>query len=49
MPTLLTSTFGPTTGLWILLLAKGGGDTNVSAEPWVAALAQPRRHLRRRT
>jgi len=32
---LLTSTFGPTTGLWILLLAKGGGDTNVSAEPWV--------------
>ncbi len=33
--TALTSTFGPTTGLWILLLAKGGGDTNVSAEPWV--------------
>jgi DNA polymerase IV len=33
--TLLTSTFGPTTGLWILLLAKGGGDTDVSAEPWV--------------
>src|SRR3954463_2383790 len=33
---LLISTFGPTTGLWILLLAKGGGDTNVSAEPWVA-------------
>jgi DNA polymerase-4 len=33
--TLLTSTFGPTTGLWILLLAKGGGDTNVSAQPWV--------------
>ncbi|HET9565170.1 MAG TPA: DNA polymerase IV, partial [Mycobacterium sp.] len=33
--TMLTSTFGPTTGLWILLLAKGGGDTNVSAEPWV--------------
>ena len=32
---LLTSTFGPTTGLWILLLAKGGGDTDVSAEPWV--------------
>jgi DNA polymerase-4 len=32
---LLTSTFGPTTGLWILLLAKGGGDTNVSPEPWV--------------
>jgi DNA polymerase-4 len=31
----LTSTFGPTTGLWILLLAKGGGDTNVSAQPWV--------------
>jgi DNA polymerase IV len=34
--TVLTSTFGPTTGLWILLLAKGGGDNNVSAEPWVA-------------
>ncbi len=32
---LLTSAFGPTTGLWILLLAKGGGDTNVSAEPWL--------------
>jgi DNA polymerase-4 len=32
---MLTSTFGPTTGLWILLLAKGGGDTTVSAEPWV--------------
>ena len=31
----LTSAFGPTTGLWILLLAKGGGDTDVSAEPWV--------------
>jgi DNA polymerase IV len=33
--TLLTKTFGPTTGLWILLLAKGGGDAAVSAEPWV--------------
>ena len=33
--TVLTSTFGPTTGLWILLLAKGGGDATVSAEPWV--------------
>lgn len=33
---LLTSTFGPRTGLWLLLLAKGGGDTDVSAEPWVA-------------
>ncbi len=32
---LLASTFGPTTGLWILLLAKGGGDTYVSAQPWV--------------
>jgi len=31
----LTSTFGPTTGLWLLLLAKGGGDTTVSAQPWV--------------
>jgi DNA polymerase IV len=32
---LLTSTFGPRTGLWLLLLAKGGGDAGVSAEPWV--------------
>ncbi len=32
---LLTSAFGPRTGLWLLLLAKGGGDTTVSAEPWV--------------
>ncbi|WP_205878338.1 DNA polymerase IV [Mycobacterium camsae] len=32
---LLTSTFGPRTGLWLLLLAKGGGDTTVSAQPWV--------------
>ncbi|WP_137147005.1 DNA polymerase IV [Mycolicibacterium sp. CR10] len=31
----LIGTFGPTTGLWILLLAKGGGDTTVSAQPWV--------------
>lgn len=33
--TLLTAAFGPATGLWILLLAKGGGDTDVSAAPWV--------------
>ncbi|OBF53663.1 DNA polymerase IV [Mycobacterium sp. 852002-50816_SCH5313054-b] len=32
---LLTATFGPRTGLWLLLLAKGGGDADVSAEPWV--------------
>jgi DNA polymerase-4 len=32
---LLTSAFGPRTGLWLLLLAKGGGDTDVSAAPWV--------------
>jgi DNA polymerase IV len=32
---LLTTTFGPRTGLWLLLLAKGGGDIEVSAEPWV--------------
>ncbi|WP_319431805.1 DNA polymerase IV [Mycobacterium sp. RTGN5] len=32
---LLTATFGPRTGLWLLLLAKGGGDATVSAEPWV--------------
>ena len=35
IPPALTATFGPTTGLWILLLAKGGGDTAVSAEPWI--------------
>lgn len=34
-PTALTSTFGPRTGLWILLLAKGGGDATVSAQPWI--------------
>ena len=33
--TILTTTFGPTTGLWILLMAKGGGDEDVRAEPWV--------------
>ncbi|BBZ14726.1 DNA polymerase IV [Mycobacterium branderi] len=32
---LLTATFGPRTGLWLLLLANGGGDDVVSAEPWV--------------
>lgn len=32
---LLTRTFGPRTGLWLLLLAKGGGDSTVSAEPWI--------------
>ncbi len=31
----LTSAFGPRTGLWLLLLAKGGGDADVSAAPWV--------------
>jgi DNA polymerase IV len=34
-PDTLTSAFGPTTGLWLLLLAKGGGDTTVSAQPWI--------------
>ncbi|HUO37537.1 MAG TPA: helix-hairpin-helix domain-containing protein, partial [Mycobacterium sp.] len=34
-PDTLTAAFGPTTGLWLLLLAKGGGDATVSAEPWV--------------
>ena len=42
---LLTSTFGPRTGLWLLLLANGGGDDNVSAEPWVARSTQSRRDL----
>jgi DNA polymerase-4 len=32
---LLTSTFGPRTGLWLLLLANGGGDDTVSSDPWV--------------
>ncbi|HUH70229.1 MAG TPA: DNA polymerase IV [Mycobacterium sp.] len=32
---LLKSTFGPRTGLWLLLLAKGGGDAQVSAQPWI--------------
>ena len=32
---ILVSTFGPSTGLGILLLAKGGGDSDVSTEPWV--------------
>ncbi len=32
---LLTSAFGPRTGLWALLLAKGGGDAEISAAPWV--------------
>jgi DNA polymerase IV len=32
---LLTSAFGPRTGLWLLLLAKGGGDGQVSTEPWI--------------
>jgi len=31
----LVSTFGPSTGLGLLLLAKGGGDTEVSTTPWV--------------
>ena len=32
---MLTAAFGPSTGLWILLLAKGGGDETVTAEPWI--------------
>ncbi len=43
------STFGPTTGLWILLLAKGGGDDERQRRAVGAALAQPRRHASRRT
>ncbi|CAN5677246.1 DNA polymerase IV [soil metagenome] len=31
----LTEAFGPRTGLWLLMLAKGGGDDQVSAEPWI--------------
>lgn len=33
--TTLTEAFGPSIGLGILLLAKGGGDTEVSSQPWV--------------
>lgn len=33
--TTLTEAFGASAGLRILLLAKGGGDTEVSAQPWV--------------
>lgn len=33
--TTLVAAFGPSTGLWILLLAKGGGDDTVSTQPWV--------------
>lgn len=33
--TTLTEGFGPSIGLGILLLAKGGGDTEVSSQPWV--------------
>jgi DNA polymerase-4 len=32
---LLTSTFGPRTGLGLLVLANGGGDADISVEPWV--------------
>jgi DNA polymerase-4 len=31
----LTSVFGARTGLWLLLLANGGGDDTVSSERWV--------------
>ncbi|EKF25226.1 impB/mucB/samB family protein [Mycolicibacterium hassiacum DSM 44199] len=31
----LTAAFGPSTGLWLLLLAKGGGDSEIRAEPWI--------------
>ncbi|MGW0157991.1 DNA polymerase IV [Mycobacterium sp. NPDC003323] len=31
----LTAAFGPSTGLQLLLLAKGGGDTEVSSQEWV--------------
>jgi DNA polymerase-4 len=34
-PAVLTDAFGPSTGLGILLLAKGGGDETVRSEPWV--------------
>ncbi len=32
---ILTAAFGPSTGLQILLLAKGGGDSEVSAQEWI--------------
>lgn len=31
----LAAAFGPRTGLWLSLLAKGGGDSTISAEPWI--------------
>jgi DNA polymerase-4 len=31
----LIGAFGPRTGLWLSLLAKGGGDAKVTGEPWV--------------
>lgn len=35
----LTAAFGPRTGLWLSLLARGGGDATVSSDPWI-----PRSH-----
>ncbi len=32
----LVAAFGPTTGRWLALLGRGGGDRTVSDEPWVA-------------
>ena len=32
----LAAVFGPTTGPWLVLLARGGGDRTVASEPWQA-------------
>jgi nucleotidyltransferase/DNA polymerase involved in DNA repair len=43
-PSELAAVFGPTTGPWLVLLGRGGGESTVSAEPWV-----PRGHGKEHT
>jgi DNA polymerase-4 len=43
-PSELASVFGPTTGPWLVLLGRGGGESIVSDEPWV-----PRGHGKEHT
>lgn len=31
----LIRTFGPSTGMWLLLVARGGGDDEIHDEPWI--------------
>jgi len=35
-PDVLTERFGPRLGAWLPVLARGGGDTHIVTEPWVA-------------